>query len=271
MDHMWKVVPLSPGQRKDVRDEDVLECGLFRLCHTYRGGGGYDQFPSIARHKCIVSEADQASLQFIVQLQGCNLDCPYCYVTREGVWEHPVKLSTKRLVEAFGRSGAQVFHLMGGAPALQMKYWPELMEILWSYYPQAIFHSDLMLSESWYDFELLSQIAYFGQGGALFAINIKGLTADEWLHNTRKPWNEEQFWYNWHQVEQSGLPAYVTFTGCDPALEEEFWQEAECYGLAVSTWRKHAYHIGLIEYDAQPYVDRIPWGGRPEATDEEDY
>jgi hypothetical protein len=43
----WKVVPLSPGQLLDVRPEDILNDGHFRRCNTYRGGGGYDQFPRL--------------------------------------------------------------------------------------------------------------------------------------------------------------------------------------------------------------------------------
>lgn len=41
----WPVVPLSEGQLKDVNPADILEEGLYRKCDTYRGGGGYDQFP----------------------------------------------------------------------------------------------------------------------------------------------------------------------------------------------------------------------------------
>ena len=87
-------------------------------------------------------------MQFVVQLYGCNLDCPFCYVTRRGVWDTPIKVSTDALVRAYALSGANVFHLMGGAPALQMKFWPELLDALG---PDILFHSDLMLTETRYD------------------------------------------------------------------------------------------------------------------------
>ena len=48
---MWKVVPICDYQKLDVRPEDLLDSGDFRKCETYRGGGGYDQFPKICK-KC---------------------------------------------------------------------------------------------------------------------------------------------------------------------------------------------------------------------------
>ena len=108
--HKWKVVPLSLNQLRDVRKEDVLEDGIFRKCDTYRGGGGYDQFPIICEKRL----GERRHHQFVVQLFGCNLDCPYCYVTREGVWGEPIQITTEQLVQAFQRSVQEVFHLMGG-------------------------------------------------------------------------------------------------------------------------------------------------------------
>ena len=78
----WPVVPVCKAQRKDVRPEDILHGGLFRLCDTYRGGGGYDQFNAIYE-KCFGKKVNPT--QFVVQLKGCPLNCDYCYVTNEGV------------------------------------------------------------------------------------------------------------------------------------------------------------------------------------------
>lgn len=43
----WKVVPICDKQMKDVNPSDVLNDGLYRKCDVYKGGGGYDMFPSI--------------------------------------------------------------------------------------------------------------------------------------------------------------------------------------------------------------------------------
>ncbi len=92
----WKVVPLSEGQLQDVNPKDILEDGLYRMCNSYKGGGGYDKFPDFVQHFYRL-EKDKYSKQFIVQLFGCNLDCPYCYVTREGVWGDWVEKSCGKL------------------------------------------------------------------------------------------------------------------------------------------------------------------------------
>ncbi len=60
----WKVVPISKGQKKDVRKEDLLEGEHFRKCSTYRGGGGYDKFPEYCEKILGVRHSEQ----FIVQL-----------------------------------------------------------------------------------------------------------------------------------------------------------------------------------------------------------
>jgi hypothetical protein len=44
---IWPVVPLCKNQLRDIKEEDILEKGLYRLCNTYKGGGGYDQFNKI--------------------------------------------------------------------------------------------------------------------------------------------------------------------------------------------------------------------------------
>jgi pyruvate-formate lyase-activating enzyme len=253
----WPVVPLSPGQLLDVRDEDVLCGGLYRLCHTYRGGGGYDRFPDL----CEELTGVRRELQFVVQLQACPLDCPYCYVTRAGVWGEPVMVPQGQLVADYARSGASVLHLMGGAPALYMARWPALLTDLLFLGGSAFFHSDLMLVEGLYDRDVLAAVAR-ARSHCLLAVNVKGFTDEEWLANTRRPARWGQFWENWRRVEAAGVPAYVTFTACDRAHEDDFWSRAASEGLDVGKWRPDAYHIDLIEYDALPYVDDVAWGNK---------
>ena len=238
----WRVVPLSEGQLKDVRPEDVLDGGDFRKCSSYRGGGGYDRFPEY----CERFTGMRHSEQFVVQLFGCNLDCPYCYVTRAGVWGQPRGYTTGALADAFLRSGQETFHLMGGAPALSMHRWPELIDALPA---GATFHSDLMLTERTYDPGVLRAI---NRPNCVYAVGIKGLTYDEHLTNTRKPLPQERFWANLHRVMDEGLQVYFTFTNVDRGKASEFMEDFPGHGH---------FHIDLIEYEALGNVDDIPWGG----------
>ncbi len=81
------------------------------------------------------------------------------------------------LVSAFNRSGCSVFHLMGGAPALVMKDWPELLSCLdTNGKPPWVFHSDIMLTESDYDPGVITNI---GQSRALYAVSVKGVPMEE--------------------------------------------------------------------------------------------
>ncbi len=259
MNHQWKVVPLSEGQLKDVREEDILEGGLFRMCETYRGGGGYDMFLAISAKRT----GYEHHRQFIVQLFGCNLDCPYCYVTREGVWGPWTAVPTSELVESFMRAqvhaGATVFHLMGGAPALQLDHWPELIQALWQKAPYPwIFHSDLMLTERDYDPRVLQQLM---TPRALFAVDVKGLTDEEHLKNTRKPWLQERFWFNLNKLEALRVPFYFTFTNI--ADRRPLWDWYDKYWPGLKHRRQgESFTIELIQYDALAYVDRVPWGGQ---------
>ena len=255
--HKWKVVPLSLNQLRDVRKEDVLEDGIFRKCDTYRGGGGYDQFPIICEKRL----GERRHHQFVVQLFGCNLDCPYCYVTREGVWGEPIQITTEQLVQAFQRSGQEVFHLMGGAPALQMKHWPELIDELFTKVPAAVFHSDIMLTENVYQKEIIKAIS---RDRCLYAIDIKGIDDIEWYTNTRKKFNAHLFWRNIDTIMQCNSPEhfYFTFTGCNKQGVESFIERINNFFGPV--WTKDYFNIDLIEYNAQPYVDSVPWGGKSE-------
>ncbi len=258
---MWKVVPLSVGQRRDVNPADVLENGLYRLCDSYKGGGGYDLFPTFARERW-GSEGVDYSKQFIVQLFGCNLDCPYCYVTREGVWGQPVQKTSAELVKAFCDSGAKVFHLMGGAPALSIDSWPDLIRELHRVAPDAVFHSDLMLTEKKYDPQLLDALAFEMPGKQLYAINSKGLTPEEYERSTRKKFRPDLFWRNWQEIDKVLLPAYMTFTGVNPNQLSKFWKMAEIKGIEyVNEWKMKSYVIPIINYEAMQNVDDITWGG----------
>jgi len=239
----WRVVPLSEGQLKDVRLEDILENGHFRKCSTYRGGGGYDKFPEY----CKKFTGKSHSEQFVVQLFGCNLDCPYCYVTRAGVWGNWVPYITIELIEAFKKSEQEIFHLMGGAPALQIDNWSEIINSL----PDKVtFHSDLMLTEKEYSPDTLKSI---NRENCIYAIGIKGLTEREHLTNTRKPFNIDRFQINLERILKENLQMYFTFTNVDRVATEQFMKQFPQYDF---------FHIDLIDYEASSNVDDVPWGNQ---------
>jgi pyruvate-formate lyase-activating enzyme len=244
----WKVVPISKYQRLDVHPEDLLHGGDFRKCETYRGGGGYDKFPDICEKRL----GRRLHTQFVVQLFGCNLDCPYCYVTRSGVWGKWKEYTTERLVKAFEASGQEIFHLMGGAPALYVDNWDEIIRAL----PKsAVFHSDFLLTERPYRMHTLSWLSD-ERDRCLFAVDIKGTTKEDYEKNTRKPFVEGLFWANLERLHVAQVPFYLTFTNPDMTHYEEMCAKLrEKFGPDILA---DSFIIPLIEYDAVPYVDLVP-------------
>lgn len=235
----WKVCPIQGRQLKDVRPEDLY--GDFRLCNTYRGGGGYDQFPGIYKKRKAASP-EGLNKQFVVQLFGCPLDCPYCYVTRDGIFGKSAIYTSTELVRIFHESGQKIFHLMGGAPALYLEKWNDIVSRLED---DDIFHSDLLLIEKLYDYDWLARIA---KENVLLAVDIKGVTPEDFKKNTGRDLYEELFWRNFDTVVKSGVDFYLTFT--NPALSyiEEFKETLiKRYGEWVLD---DSFTINLIEYEA---------------------
>ena len=138
---------------------------------------------------------------------------------------------------------------MGGAPGLQLKYWPELLDCLGS---DIIFHSDLMLSEGYYNSNILKAI---DRKNVLIAVNIKGVDKISWEANTRKIYDENLLEYNINKLKNdlSSSRWYLTFTNIDKDARDQFLSKYEL------TWQ-YNFNIDLIDYTAMPYVDSIPWG-----------
>ena len=250
----WPIVPISQNQMADVRPEDLRHGNLFRVCDTARGGGGYDHFAQIACDRHMVTHPNDARIHFIAQLYGCPLDCPYCYVTRAGVWGTPKMYDTKELVYLYrmAEGRANVFHLMGGAPGMFMEHWPELIKEL--KVRGDLFHSDLMLCEKKYYPEVLKQ---FNESNVLLAVNIKGTTPIEWFTNTRKRLDEKLFEYNLRMLNKyvAWDRWYITFTNVPVQRQDDFIKKHDL-------WGQHYYGIDLIDYEALPLVDSVPWGRR---------
>ena len=246
MEEEFKVCPVQGRQLKDVRAEDIFED--FRICKTYRGGGGYDQFPAIALKRGLFTPDifGRMDTQFVVQLHGCHLRCPYCYVTRDGVYGDTVTYYTSEIIETFHEAYYQhdvgVFHMMGGAPALHMHKWPSVIQQL---YPKYLFHSDLLLTEEYYDEEVLHDIA---MPNCLYAVNIKGFRNEDYECNTGCKIDWPMFWTNLGRVIGSGVNFYLTFTNPDLSYMEDFKSEvAAIHGPEIL---EDSFVIELKDYDA---------------------
>lgn len=225
-----------------VNEYDMLADGLYRKCDTYKGGGGYDRFPAIAQRRCIGEGLDMHN-QFVVQLRGCPLSCPYCYVTQDGVHGSAVNVSTEDMIKAYRKSGLHVFHLMGGAPALYLEHWHDILALLG---PHDVFHSDFLCLEGLYTREWLESLK--GHCNALYAVSVKGWYKGEFKANTGREFNFGMFTHNLDMLVEMDIPFYFTFTNMSDDSVHGF-----------STWAKQryssevlndAFSIGLVEYEA---------------------
>ena len=242
MNLKWKVEKICDKQLRDVNPKDLVEDGLYRLCDVYKSGGGYDKLPNIIASRFNYNIEDYRR-QFVVQLKGCVMKCPYCYVTPDGINGTPVLKTTNELVESYLKTGVNVFHLMGGSPAIYIKDWNVLINRLLEIKPQTIFHSDLLLQESFYTKEIIDSIS---MPNSVYAISIKGANKDEYLKNTGIQLKEDMLINNLDIIRKSSLNYYFTFTGMTEDGVEEFCKK---YNI-TEKMLKDSFIIKLIEYDA---------------------
>lgn len=142
---------------------------------------------------------------------------------------------------------------MGGAPAIYLDNWNEIIKRLPAY---AVFHSDFLLTEHKYARATLELLAL--QPNCLFAVDVKGTDPENYLANTRRPFNADLFWYNFTLLRETGVNFYVTFTAPNPDTYKSFVMEmTDRLGSCVMD---DAFTINLIDYDAAPYVDIKPAG-----------
>lgn len=241
----WPVVPICARQQRDCRAEDLVTWAdtpaLFRLCDVYRGGGGYDKFPFIAKRRLGL---DTGRRQFVVQLRGCPLRCPYCYVTPEGVHGRPVMVDSEQLLAAFAASGCRVLHLMGGAPALYLDQWVDVASRL---APGQVLHSDFLLMESAYSLRTLRQLAVLSN--SLHAVSLKAADAQGFAAATgvRLTMGMTRLMVsNLDRLVASGLPFYFTFTGMTAEARARLASAiAKRYGCALL---RDSFAIDLVRY-----------------------
>jgi len=144
---------------------------------------------------------------------------------------------------------------MGGAPALYLPHWKEVIDRLAVEHPQAIFHSDLLLTESVYKAEWLEPLL---APHVLLAVDIKGVTAQEYETNTRKPFYEDRFWHNLNLLNKMGVDFYITFTNVSASNRAKFW--SKCGPNFTGKHEKDSFTIDLIDYEATAHVDDVGWG-----------
>jgi uncharacterized Fe-S cluster-containing radical SAM superfamily protein len=223
--YKFKVCPVQGRQLLDVRKSDLF--GDFRICDTYRGGGGYDQLPAIIERRDILSVEDgmfsNTAKQFVVQLYGCHLRCPYCYVTKDGIFGNYIEYSAEDIVQEFMRAreahNVGVFHLMGGAPGLCIDEWYSIVLQLPS---DVVFTSDILLTEKPYDLAKLKALRILGGKRSIYAVNIKGITDKNYKDNTGREPDWAVFWINLEKIMNSYINFYLTFTNPDLYYMEYF-------------------------------------------------
>lgn len=244
--YLWKVVPVCEKQRKDVKCTDLLNNGLYRKCDIYKGGGGYDKFSDIYKIRTGITDKNFNN-QFVAQLYGCPLKCPYCYVTSYGVFGEYINVSTEKILTDFYNSHLDVFHLMGGAPAIYIDRWIDILEKLKEEYP---FHSDLLCVENYYNIDTLKALAKFKN--SLYAVSIKGSTPEEFKRNTNVEFNDDMFWTNLINLYTYNVPFYITFTGMSKESIRNFKNQLvfKTSILDSENILKDSFIINLVKYKA---------------------
>lgn len=220
-ERIWPVVPICEKQLRDVKRTDLIMNGLFRKCDVYESGGGYDKFPDIYQEFTNMSR-EFAINQFVVQLGGCPLNCSYCYVTKDGIDDHPYWKTTDELVQYYNESGCDVFHLMGGAPALYLKHWKDIHDKV------NIFHSDFLLVEKKYKKKWLDELL------GIHAVSVKNPA----LYSKKQ---RKLFFPNLCKLIRCDVNFYVTFTDVP-----DYWKDEVLY----YTENRPHFDIDIIQYEA---------------------
>ena len=129
-------------QLKDVQNSTGLKHynEYYRLCEVIKEPKAFDNRGDCSPYRM----ADlfggnwiDYNFHFIVQVAGCPLRCPYCYVDNMKVDQ---QITAFQLVQDFIQFrkavlmkyeiNLQVFHLMGGDPGLYAFIWPQLRSLL---------------------------------------------------------------------------------------------------------------------------------------------
>ena len=185
------VMPIGNIQKTDIRDEHML--GYFRVCASYKDEERIEQgdkFPIFAS-ELFGKAPSYWNYHLIVQLQGCPLKCPYCYVDDDGIYGlKPNYLTPKQLIGKVKEiidtdSRLHVFHLMGGAPALYIDKWLEIIDCMYEKdLSNTIFHSDIILVEPDLRSDFFKHLREIkNTKNHLIALCLKGISEDNFEDN----------------------------------------------------------------------------------------
>lgn len=128
-------IPISkigPLQKIDVKKAGRYHDDYGRVCQVIQSKNWHGDLSSLRIAKLFGKHWQHWDKHFVVQVAGCSLKCPYCYVDNL----NPDKIVTaKELVSLFFEFSEivpdlNVFHLCGGMPARYPKFWEELRDEL---------------------------------------------------------------------------------------------------------------------------------------------
>jgi len=86
---------------------------------------------------------------------------------------------------------------------------------------------------------------------AIYAVNIKGVTSEDYFNNTGVEMDWDLFWYNFDRISHSSIEFYLTFTNPDKNHLEEFKSKlVERYGEWGEWALRDSFVIDLIKYNA---------------------
>lgn len=109
-DEYARICTTNTGSRRDIGDRSP-----YRMARLF--GGMWQDYNN----------------QYVIQVAGCPLDCPYCYVDNLEENAHWTVASIVNNFLAFSQMAVDFFHeplnvlhLMGGAPAIYCSFWPKL-------------------------------------------------------------------------------------------------------------------------------------------------
>ncbi len=139
---MIPISKIGPVQLRDVENSTglVYHDEYYRLCEVVKSDKAFDNRGDCSPYRMASlfgGDWRDYNYHFIVQVAGCPLSCPYCYVDN---FKIDLQISIAALVNDFVefremiRSlysiDVRVFHLMGGAPAVYAECWPEIRHAL---------------------------------------------------------------------------------------------------------------------------------------------
>lgn len=185
-----EIARLGPGQLKDVERSGVEHHnGWARTCTILQGNPPQSDIGDRSPHRIADLYGDNWKYwdrHFVVQVAGCPLRCPYCYVDNLDVG---FRISIEELVGIYADfreciPELNVFHLMGGCPGRYAHLWPLIRaELDKAGFRDTVFFSNVILVEEtvhgacpWRHIPLRSVIA----------VCLKGTSFSNFVENTQR-------------------------------------------------------------------------------------